>query len=424
MRCKCNTSRVPDQRSTLHTHRLANGLTLVAERIPGLRSAAFYLCLPVGSVNDPAGREGAATVLESYVYRGAGERDARTLSDALDALGVQRAGGTEVELTGFGGACLGDDLHAVLALYADVVRRPHLRVEDLEAVRAGALQELAALQDNPPARVGAALWKSYFTSPHGRLPLGTENGLKALDAEALLSDYSQRYSPAGAILGVAGNLDWSNLKGQVEDLFGDWQGSPAELPEPVVATGTRLELIQEETNQVQIALAYPAVPPGHPDAYTALVALYVLDGGSSARLFTEVREKRGLVYAVWATRMAWKGLAANRAYAGTTPANAQQTLDVIIGEIRRLNEGVPPEELARAKTGLKSAVILQGESSSARAAAIARDQFLLGRPRSLDEIAEAIDRVTREDVESHLALHQPDGFVVAVIGPDNLEVRA
>jgi len=414
---------MPEDRSTLYSHGLANGMTLVAERIPGLRSAAFYLSLPVGSVNDPAGMEGAATVLERYVYRGAGERDARSLSDTLDALGVQRAGGAEVELTGFGGACLGDDLHAALAVYADVVRRPHLRPEDLESVRAGALQALAALQDNPPARVGAALWRSYFTTPHGHLPLGTEEGLKALDAEVLHPDYSKRYTPAGAILGVAGNLDWSRLLAQVEELFGDWRGPPAELPEPVVVTGTRLVLIQEETNQVQIALAYPSVPPGHPDAYTNLVALYVLDGGSSARLFTEVREKRGLVYEVWATRKAWKGLAATRAYAGTTPANAQETLDVVIEEITKLSRGVSAEEFERAKTGLMSRTILQGESSSARANSIARDQFLLGRPRNLDEIGDGIDRVTREDVERHLALHQPAGFVVAVIGPDNLEVR-
>jgi predicted Zn-dependent peptidase len=415
---------MPDDRSTLHTHRLANGLTLVAERIPGLRSAAFNLSLPVGSVNDPAGREGAATVLESYVYRGAGERDARTLSDTLDALGVQRAGGTDVELTGFGGACLGDDLLAVLAIYADIVRRPHLRPEDLEAVRSGALQELAALQDNPPGRVAAALWKSYFAGNHGRIPLGTREGLEALDTDNLRADFKRRYSPAGAILGVAGNFEWPRLKAKVEKLFGDWAGEPLALPEPAIAPGTRVGLIQEETNQVQIALAYPAVPPGDPAAYTSLVALYVLDGGSSARLFTEVREKRGLVYAVNATRMAWKGLAAIRAYAGTTPAHAQETLDVIIGEIRQLARGVTPDEFTRAKTGLKSAIILQGESSGARANSIVRDQHLLGRPRSLEEISAAIDRVSREDVDRHVAEHEPREFVVAVIGSQPVEVRA
>jgi len=415
---------MPEVSSTLHTHRFTNGLTLVAERIPGLRSAAFNLSLPAGSANDPAGREGAATVLESYVYRGAGDRDARTLSDTLDALGVQRAGGTDVESTGFGGACLGDDLHAVLAIYADIVRRPHLRPEDLEAVRSGALQELAALQDNPPGRVAAALWKSYFDGPHGRIPLGTREGLEALDTANLRADFNRRYSPADAILGVAGNIAWPRLKAKVKKLFGDWSGEPSTLPEPEMVEGTRVELIQEETNQVQISLAYPAVPPGQPEVYTSLVALHVLDGGSSARLFTEVREKRGLVYAVRATRMAWKGHAAVRAYAGTTPANAQETLDVIIGEIGKLARGVTQDEFTRAKTGLKSAIILQGESSAARANSIVRDQYLLGRPRSLEEISEAINRVTREDVDRHLALHQPSDFVVAVIGPQPVEVRA
>src|SRR5262249_20943724 len=156
---------------------------------------------------DPTGREGLATVLEGLVYRGAGDRDARALSDAIDALGVQRSGGAELEQTSFGGSMLSDDLERALALYADIVRRPRFPAYQLPAERDLALQKLDRLNDTPTEKLFVDLRRVYFASPHRRTTLGTRPGLEAITPVDVLEDHARRYRPDGAILAVAGKID-------------------------------------------------------------------------------------------------------------------------------------------------------------------------------------------------------------------------
>jgi predicted Zn-dependent peptidase len=192
------------------------------------------------------------------------------------------------------------------------------------------------------------------------------------------------------ILSVAGNIEWTPLCDQVERLFGDWKTGD----EPAVRLGPEPKKrahISKDTTQTQIALAYQSVPIGHADYYAAMGAVNVLSGGMSARLFTEVREKRGLCYSVWASYQTFKDRASILCYAGTTNERAQETLDVTLGELRRLADGIEQEELDRVKAGLKSSLIMQEESTSARAGTLASDWYYLGRVRSFDEIQAAIE---------------------------------
>jgi predicted Zn-dependent peptidase len=149
----------------------------------------------------------------------------------------------------------------------------------------------------------------------------------------------------------------------------------------------------------------------------------VLSGGMAARLFTEVREKRGLVYNVTAGQYSVKGAGFMLAYAGTTPERCEETVEVLLGELRRVAEGVTDEELARARTGLLSALIMQGESTRARAGALARDQYLLGRVRSLAEIRQSVERVTTESIWLYLRDHPPTDFTVVTLGPRELSIE-
>jgi predicted Zn-dependent peptidase len=165
------------------------------------------------------------------------------------------------------------------------------------------------------------------------------------------------------------------------------------------------------------------VTPTDEDYYNARVAISVLSGGMSARLFTEVREKRGLCYAIGARYHGLKEAAGVICYAGTTPDKAQETLDCVMGEFRRLSEGINEEEIARAKVGLKSALILQSESSSSRAGAIGSDYYLLGRVRGLDEIKDKIEQTTADSVLEFLRSHQFKDFTVVTIGPKEVTVQ-
>jgi predicted Zn-dependent peptidase len=159
-----------------------------------------------------------------------------------------------------------------------------------------------------------------------------------------------------------------------------------------------------------------------PDYYVVRMAIEVLSGGMSGRLFTEVREKRALCYSVWAGYSSLKGSGSILGYAGTSNERAQATLDCMLQELHRLSDGVTEDELARAKTGLKAATIMQGESTSARAGAIAHDFFMRGRLRTLDEIKDAIDSVTVEQVNAYLKKNKPGPFTIVTVGPKELKL--
>jgi len=209
---------------------------------------------------------------------------------------------------------------------------------------------------------------------------------------------------------------------QVGRLFGDWEAGPEQQLKLVKPIGGATHL-KKDTEQTQIAIAYPSVPFGHADYYAAQGAVNVLSGGMSARLFTEVREKRGLCYAVWATHQTFKDRASVICYAGTTNKRAQETLDVTLAELHRLLVGIETEEVERVQAGLKSTLIMREESTSARAGAMASDWYYLGRVRGLDEIQAAIDSLTPRRIVAHLKKMPPGEFTIVTLGPKKLKVK-
>lgn len=409
--------------TSIRTQVFPNGLTLVAEALPQVRSVAFTVMVPAGAVTEPADQQGLSTVLYSLAQRGAGERDTRALSEALDGLGVLRGGGADREFTLLSGALLADDLPAALALYRDILRHPHLPPAEFPAVQALALQALARLEDRPSSKFYEELLRSYFPGPHGRSALGTAAGLSALTVADVQADHLRRYRPQGTILAVAGRFEWTALCDLVEELFGDWQGAAPPWPAPDPTGRPAYRHIPHQAEQVQIGFAYPAAAVGEPGYYESRLAVMVLSGGMGARLFVEVREKRGLVYGVHAEAGAFKGCGYVLCHASATPENSQEAYNVMRAEVEKLPHGITPEELQRARTGLLSTLIMQGESTVARAQALARDQYFLGRVRTLDEIRAAIEAVTPDSVQAHLQAHPPRDFTSLSMGPAELQVE-
>jgi predicted Zn-dependent peptidase len=395
---------------------LSNGLTLAVEEQPWNPGVAMQLLLPVGATTDPEGLEGAATLLEGWLWKGAGGRDARALAEAFDDLGVRRGSAAGLEYTTLGASFLAGQLEKVLALYADVLMRPALPEDAFEAVRQVALQELASLEDQPPKKMFTALRRAVFDSPHGRNPSGSLEGLQAATPEALRADFARRYGARGAILALAGGVTLERAQAAVEATLGPWQGGAVAVPAPAVSQPHVLRL-EQHSAQVQIGLIYPDVSIGHPEFYTARLAAQVLSGGMGARLFVEVREKRGLVYSVYASPNGVKGYSYLSAYAGTTPERAEETLRVLQAEIERLAQGVSAEELERARVGLRTALVMQEESARSRVASMARDLYLIGRVRPLEEIEAEIAAVDLERINRYLAQNPYRDPWMAVLGP-------
>jgi predicted Zn-dependent peptidase len=405
----------------VHQHTFANGLTLLAERMEHVRSAALNFLVPAGCVYDPPGGAGMASVLAAMITRGAGDRDSRELSLALDNLGLDRDESVGSMHLRFWGATLAQNLPAALEIYADIIRRPLLPTEEIDAVRALALQDLQGLEDEPRQKVLVELRRRHYPPPLGHDRHGTQQSLEALTVDQVRGQFHKMFGPRGTILSVAGNIEWKSLRDQVDRLFGDWTGPERPPLKMGKAAGGRAHL-KKDTTQTQIAIAYPSVPFGDPDYYAAQGAVQVLSGGMSARLFTEVREKRGLCYAVWASYQTFKDRASVLCYAGTTNERAQETLAVTLEEVVRLKDGIAREEVERVQAGLKSSLIMQEESTSARAGALASDWYFLGRVRSLEEIQNAINSLTPRKIVNHLQRHPPRDFTLVTLGPKPLRL--
>jgi len=396
--------------------RLANGLRLLGQRMEQVSSAAMTLVVPAGAAHDPAGLEGAASILCEWSLRGAGERNTRQFNDALDGLGCQHGETVRSDHIIYSAAQLSRNLHAVLGLYADLLLRPRLADETFEPCRALVEQDLESLQDEPAHKCNLMLRERFYPRPLGASGYGTPGSLAAATPPALRELFRRRFCPAGTILAVAGDIDWPAVCDRAEDLLGDWRGEPC--PTPVVQPPLGgIEHVAKESAQAHIGLAYPTVTISHEQYYAARLAGMVLSGGAAARLHTELREKRALVYHVSASYHSLKGHAGVFAYAGTRPELAQQTFDMTVGEIRHLAEGIEADEVARARTQLKSALIMQGESTGARANAMASDFYHLGRVRGLGELSDAIDATTADEIIDHVRAWPARDVTVLVIGP-------
>jgi predicted Zn-dependent peptidase len=403
----------------IYTHRLDNGLTVVLEPMQDVQSAAFSLLIPSGSVFDPPGDSGTGALLCDLLTRGAGDRDSQQLSFDLDNLGVQRHEGIGTNHLTLTGATLADNLSQALSIYADIVRQPHLPSDQFEAALAGATQALRSAEDDPRQKIMPELSRRCYRAPWGLPSDGTLDELPALSADGIRKQYERCFRPNGAIFGVAGNINPNATLAQIQESFGDWQAKD----DPTFDVGERgpaIDHITYDSTQTHIGIAYDAVPYRDPDYYAAWAAVGVLSGGMSSRLFTEVREKRGLCYAISASLSTLKDEARVLCHVGTErPA---ETLDVTLRELVRIGEGFEQDELDRCKARAKSSLIMQQESTLARSSSIARDWFHLGRVTTLAEVGERINALTVDSVLDYVHSHPAGNFTVMTIGPEAVEV--
>jgi len=398
-----------------------NGLTVLLEPMQDVRSAAWTILTPAGAVAEPRGKNGAAIALCDWLLRGAGDRDNRALSGEFDRWGVQRHESVTSTHLAFHGAALGDHLAEILPLYADVLRRPHLAEEEFEAVMIGVEQTLLGMEDDPRQKVMVDLARQSYADPWGRSPEGSLKDLPRIDERTVRRLAKEGVRPAGTIFGIAGQLDVPRLSAQIEELFGDWASTttPQPLPAPGAFQVTKTT-IEQPTSQTHIGVAYPSVPYKHADFYAAWAVVDVLSGGMSSRLFTEIREKRGLCYSVSASLHTTPEEGRVFCYAGSAPERAQETLDVLISELRRLPQGIAEEELQRCKARAKSALIMAQESTGSRAGSLARDWFHLGRVTTLEEIRQRIEALTVQDLLKYIERFPAQDLTVLTVGPNAL----
>ncbi len=303
--------------NSIYTHRFDNGLVLVAEPMDWLESAAFSLLVPAGCCWDPADRLGLANLTCEMAQRGCGSRDSRQFVSDLELLGADTSASVSTVHCSYGGAMPAESLLPTLSIYSDVVRRPHLPPDQLDDARLVCIQEIRSIEDDLAQKTFQELRQLHYGDPFGRSAPGVIEAVESVSQDDVARFFAECYGPGGSILSVAGRFDWPRLLEHVGQLLADWQAGnwPELVDSPSVE---RVRHLRQESSQTHLGISYPSVPYGHPDYYEARAAVGVLSDGMSSRLFTEVRENRGLCYAVQASCHSLRGRGSVLCYAGTT----------------------------------------------------------------------------------------------------------
>ncbi len=408
--------------SSIKFFSLSNGLRVAIEPMSDVRSVGVCLLVPAGSAREPAELQGLGAMWSELLLRGAGELDSKRQADAFDALGLSRGVNTRTLFASITMRAMGSRLDGGLELLVSMVRDPRFEESAIEPTRELALQSLASLADNPRERCALKAREHHLPEPINRSGYGSEQTLRAITREDIADGWHRLARPEGSILAIAGDTDPDAIRTRLESLLSDWSGSTPEIEiDPQGVRGYHHE--QDQSNQVQIDVLHDAPADAHEDSILEHTVQSILSGGMSGRLFTEVREKRGLCYSVQSSYAPSRDFGTVAAYVGTTPERAQESLDVLLSELDRINtkRDVTEEEFERAIIGMKSRVVFSGESTAARASAIAGDIHRRGEPRTLQQIAELIDAVTLDRVRDYLARRDPGRLTIQTLGPAALD---
>lgn len=380
-------------------------------------SVSWSLLLPYGPVLDPPELEGLASLVCEMTLRGAGDRDGHDFLYALENLGCETSEAVAHLHTGFGGSTLAENLLPSLELLADQVLRPRFPAGQLEAAKQVLRQDIFSLDDDPTRRLMLELSRNFLPDPWGRSSLGTLETLDRITLGDIRDRHARLYQPEGAILSVAGKLDWDTLRRAAEKSFGNWQARPVPgiVEHSVGKTPVHLPC---DSAQTHIGVAYPCAELRSPDYMLAWSAVGVLSGGMSSRLFDEIRERRGLCYSVYASYSTLKDRAGVYCYCGTGSDRARESLETLLAELDRLRSGIDPGELRRLKIRAKSVLVMQQESTGARSGTMTRDWYHLGRIRTLGEVEAAVDALTLDAINEYLAAHPPGPFHIVTLGPE------
>ncbi|MEJ7809201.1 MAG: pitrilysin family protein [Gemmatimonadaceae bacterium] len=382
---------------------LPNGLTVLSERVPGVRSVAFGAWVRAASIHEPRERMGVSHLLEHMVFKGTERRSARDIAISLECLGGSLDAYTAREHTSYQARVLDEHLEHAADVIGDLLFRPLLRSEDLRLERKVVLEEISMVDDTPDDLVfelhNEAMWGAH---PYGYSILGTRDTVASLGVRELRDLHRRAYHPPQLVVAAAGNVEHDDLLDVLERT--GWgavpTGDAAPLPEPtpILATGGYRH-VPREASQTHVVFGSPTVAHSDPRRYAVVLASTVLGGGMSSRLFQRVREELGLAYAVYTYTSFHPDLGVHGVYVATAPETAKATTSAINEELARVaSDGLTAEEIAAGKGQIKGQITLSMESVSTRmyrAAAV----DLYGEPyRSLDDVLALVEAISEDDV--------------------------
>jgi len=389
--------------SNISRESLPNGLTIITEEMQHIRSVSIGIWIKSGSRDEDPQWNGISHFVEHMVFKGTKSRTAEDIARQVDSIGGNMDAFTAKECICFNVKVLDEHLPIAMDVLSDLVLNPIFDVKDIGRERGVILEEIKMDEDNPDYLVHEIFTQNFWKDhPLGKPILGTKDTVKRFEQPILFDYYGERFNPGNLVVCAAGHVDHRQFADLVVEKFqnlkprsnGYHTAPPKINPRIIMRNKKALE-------QVQICVGTPAYPLAHPKRYGSYILNTVLGGGMSSRLFQNVRERQGLVYAIYSDLNPYRDTGCLSIYAGTSRESAPKVVGSIVAELRRLkNEPVPDDELRRAKDQLKGSLMLSLESSTARMSNLARQEMYFDHFFGLDELIERIESVTGEDVRA------------------------
>jgi predicted Zn-dependent peptidase len=407
---------------------LPNGIRVVTEHMPHVRSVSVGIWIGTGSREEADHQTGISHFVEHMVFKGTKNRSAEQIARSVDSIGGGLDAFTSKELVSYNVKVLDEHLPDAFDVIADLVRNPLFKKDDIEKEKGVILEELKMEVDNPEYLIheifASNFWKGH---PLGRPILGTRQTIRSFDRDTVDRYYKQFYVPSNILVTAAGSLDHQRLVNLVEDQFADLKPrKTSKLAGPPQPHAPLVFRTKNSLEQVHVYVGVPSIEIAHEARFACFILNAILGGGMSSRLFQNIRERQGLAYTVYSELSMYRDAGCMLVYAGTSQRNAGKVVESIARELRKLaDERVTEDELRRSKDHLKGSYVLGLESTSSRMANLARQELYFNRFFSLDEMLERVENVTAEEVQALAQqFFDPKRMAVAMLGRlDGFKVR-
>ena len=390
--------------------------------MPHVRSVSIGVWLARGSRHEPQEQSGIAHFVEHMLFKGTATRTAEDIAQAIDSVGGQMDAFTAKEYASYYIKVLDEHLPFAVEVLSDIVMNPALSPEDIEREKKVVLEEIKMVEDTPDDLVHELFTENFWANhPLGRPILGTKETVESLSQEGLRKYFQGVYTAPNLIVAAVGNVDHQRVRDLIGRAFDALPTTSEPITEEPPRVVPRTVIRNKELEQSHVCLGTVGYRQDHADRYNSYVMNTILGGSMSSRLFQNVREKRGLAYAVFSGLSAYRDAGSMTIYAGCANNAVGELIDVVIAELRRMKDELLPEaELQRAKDHLKGSLMLNLESTSSRMSHLARQEIYFDRQFGLDETLEGVERVTRDDIQRVAReLFADDALAATVLGAVN-----
>jgi predicted Zn-dependent peptidase len=380
---------------------LDSGLRILTERMTQVRSISIGVWLTRGSRHESEERSGIAHFVEHMLFKGTATRSAEDIAQAIDSIGGQLDAFTAKEYASYYIKVLDEHLPLAIDILSDIVQNPAFSLEDIEREKKVVVEEIKMVEDTPDDLVHELFTQGFWENhPLGRPILGTRETVESFTAQSLREYFANSYTPPNLIVSAVGNLEHGRVRELVEQKFGSMRAGGPSAPEQAPTVVPKVTIRNKELEQSHICLGAPSYPQSHDDRYSSYVLNTLLGGSMSSRLFQNVREKRGLAYAVFSGLSAYRDAGSFTIYAGCANEAVGEVIDLVVDELRGVKQSpVPPAELQRSKDHLKGSLMLSLENTASRMSHLARQEIYFDRQFSLDETLHGVEKVTPQEVQ-------------------------